>query len=119
MRIHNYKVLKDKRRALRKNQTPAEAQLWKYLRVRQLQGRKFRRQHSIMYFIVDFYCPQEQLIIELDGEYHNDILQKAYDVKRTCLLQKHGFKVIRIKNQDVFNSIEMVLLTIASEFKRQ
>ncbi|MBO6607528.1 endonuclease domain-containing protein [Psychroserpens sp.] len=117
MRIHNYKVLKDKRRALRKNQTPAEAQLWKYLRGRQLQGRKFRRQHSIMYFIVDFYCPQEQLIIELDGEYHNDILQQAYDAKRTCLLQKHGFKVIRFENKDVFESIENVLLEIISAFK--
>ena len=117
MRIHNYKVLKTKRRALRKNQTPAEAQLWKYLRRRKLQDRKFRRQHSIMYFIVDFYCPQEQLIIELDGEYHNDILQQAYDAKRTSLLERHGFTVIRFENKEVFKSIENVLLAIITAFK--
>lgn len=66
--IHNKKELEAYRKELRKRMTPSEAFLWKQLQKGKLKGRKFRRQHSIKNFIVDFYCPQEQLIIELDGE---------------------------------------------------
>ena len=58
---------KEKRRALRQNLTAAEATLWKYIKGRQLQGRKFRRQHPVGPYIVDFYCVEEKLAIELDG----------------------------------------------------
>ncbi|MEW7289257.1 endonuclease domain-containing protein [Aquimarina sp. 2304DJ70-9] len=69
-KTHNKPELKNHRKELRKNLTPAEAFLWKYLQNRKLEGRKFRRQHSIKNYIVDFYCAKEKLIIELDGEPH-------------------------------------------------
>jgi very-short-patch-repair endonuclease len=69
-RIHNRVELKPFRKKLRNNSTSAEATLWTYLKNRQLEGRKFRRQHSIGNYIADFYCPEEQLVIELDGEGH-------------------------------------------------
>lgn len=68
--IHNRKVLKQKRKKLRNNLTPGEASLWKFLQKSQLEGRKFRRQHSVGNYILDFYCPGEKINIELDGEYH-------------------------------------------------
>ena len=77
--IHNKKYLEPFRKELRNNLTPAEAFLWKQLQKRQLKGRKFRRQHSIENFIVDFYCPQEQLIIELDGEIHKNAVAEEND----------------------------------------
>jgi len=72
VRIFNRKNLKPRRKELRNNPTKAEAFLWRYLKNNQLEGRKFRRQTSIKSFIVDFYCPQENLVIELDGEVHFD-----------------------------------------------
>lgn len=69
-KLHNRKHLKDFRKELRNNSTKAESRLWKVLRKRQLEGRKFRRQHSIGNYIVDFYCPEEKLIVELDGAIH-------------------------------------------------
>ncbi len=68
--LHNRKYLKENRKMLRSNLTPAEAELWKHLKSSQLYGRKFRRQHSIGNFILDFYCPSEKLAIELDGQIH-------------------------------------------------
>ncbi len=69
-RIHNRIELKTFRKKLRNHSTSAEAVLWTYLKHRQLDGRKFRRQYSIGNYIVDFYCAEEQLVIELDGEDH-------------------------------------------------
>ncbi|MBT8319810.1 MAG: DUF559 domain-containing protein, partial [Gramella sp.] len=69
-RIHNKKYLERFRKKLRKSLTPAEATLWKHLQNRKLKGRKFRRQHSIVNYIIDFYCPEERLAIELDGQGH-------------------------------------------------
>ena len=116
MKIHNYKLLEQRRKALRSNGTAAEATLWKSLQRKQL-GRKFRRQHSILYFIVDFYCPQEQLIIELDGAYHFKPEQRAYDLKRTKILEELGFKLIRFENKLVFEHLDFVLNEIKSHFK--
>ena len=97
-------------RQMRTSPTPAEAQLWQFLRKQQLGGYKFRRQHRIGAYIVDFYCPQAKLVIELDGEIHND--QKEYDQKRQDDLQALGYTVIRFKNQTVFSEIDSVLATI-------
>ncbi|MEL6536768.1 MAG: DUF559 domain-containing protein, partial [Bacteroidota bacterium] len=69
--LHNRKYLKERRQALRNNLTSAEATLWIFLKGRQLEGKKFRRQPSIGNYIVDFYCPEEQLVIELDGGLHD------------------------------------------------
>ena len=81
-RTHDLGYLKDIRRELRSNMTTAEATLWKVLKNGSLQNRKFRRQHSIGKYIVDFYCPAEQLIIELDGEVHNDPMRSSADAER-------------------------------------
>ena len=115
--IHNRKYLEERRKSLRKNLTPAEAALWKRLQSKKLEGRKFRRQHSIENFIVDFYCPKEKLIIELDGAYHLDFAQQNYDLERTERLEFLGFKVIRFENKLVFEDIEFVLEEISSHFK--
>ena len=115
--IHNRKYLEVWRKKLRNNSTSAEAVLWKSLQGKKLKGRKFRRQHSIFNYIVDFYCPSEKLIIELDGAGHFDIAQQAYDFERTLKLESEGFKVIRFENKIVFEDIELLLAEIESNFK--
>lgn len=80
--LNNRKYLKEFRKELRNNATKAESQLWKTLQKSQLEGRKFRRQHSIGNYIVDFYCPKEKLIVELDGQVHDNIMNEEYDTKR-------------------------------------
>ena len=114
--IHNYKYLEERRKELRKNLTSAEATLWKQLQKSQLNGRKFRRQHSIENFIVDFYCPKEKLIVELDGAYHLGFAQQNYDLERTKRLETLGFKLIRFENKLVFENLPYVLEEISSHF---
>lgn len=115
--IHNHKYLEDRRKELRKNLTPAEATLWKHLQRKQLKGRKFRRQHSIKNYIVDFYCSSERLIIELDGAVHLDFAQQNYDNERTQILQDLGFKILRFENKMIFENLSEVLEEISSAFK--
>jgi very-short-patch-repair endonuclease len=114
--IHNKKSLKEKRKHLRNNGTPAEATLWNLLKAKQLEGRKFRRQHSIENFIVDFYCPSEKLAIELDGEHHFTEEGLAFDKQRDDKLASLGIRVIRIENEDVFRATEAVLSKIKDCF---
>ena len=115
-RIHNKPELKQFRRALRNNSTSAEAVLWTYLKEKQLEGRKFRRQHSIGNYIVDFYCPCEQLVIELDGENHfwEDGLQQ--DINRSNYLHTIGIRVIRFENKWIFEDLEFVLREISNQY---
>ena len=114
--IHNRKYLETRRKELRKNLTSAEATLWKSLQRKQLKGRKFRRQHSIENFIVDFYCPQEKLIIELDGAIHLDFAQQNYDFERMQKLEELGFTVISFENKLVFENLPWVLEKISNQF---
>ncbi|RCW91514.1 endonuclease domain-containing protein [Winogradskyella arenosi] len=116
-KIHSKKELQDYRRALRKNLTPSEAFLWKHLKSRQLQKRRFQRQHSINNYIVDFYCASEKLIIELDGDVHNNPNVQEYDEKRTQYLENLGYRVIRFENRMVFDFLPSVLEEIQSNFK--
>ena len=116
-RIHNNKDAVAYRKELRNKLTPAEAFLWNHLKNRQLEGRKFRRQHSIEKFIVDFYCYEEQLIIELDGEVHNEPKQIAYDDSRTKRLEKLGNRVLRFENKMVFDNLGSVVQEIKENFK--
>ncbi len=116
--LHNRKYLEERRKSLRKSLTPAEATLWKYLQRKQLKGRKFRRQHSIENYIVDFYCVSEKLIIELDGVIHLDFAQQNYDYERTQHLETLGFTIVRFENKLVFENIEEVLEEISSYFKK-
>ncbi|HKV15667.1 MAG TPA: endonuclease domain-containing protein [Reyranella sp.] len=97
-------------RHLRRNATDAERLLWHHLRRRQMDGHKFRRQHSIDPFICDFVCLEKQLVVELDGGQHAD--QMAYDVRRDAFLRSEGFRVLRFWNVDVIARIDDVLRTI-------
>ena len=102
-------------RELRKNQTDAEELLWQLLRRRQLNNLKFRRQHPLKTgFILDFYCAEAKLGIELDGGYHNDTEQQEYDAERTEIVNEYGINIIRFSNEEVLQDTENVLKKIAS-----
>ncbi|WP_194767165.1 endonuclease domain-containing protein [Tamlana sp. I1] len=116
-KIHTLKHLKEKRSDLRQSLTPAEAYLWKHLKSRQFEGRRFNRQHSIKNYIVDFYCSKEKLIIELDGEVHNNALALEKDNERTRFLEGLGFTVIRFENKMVFENLASVFMEIKDNFK--
>ena len=94
---------------LRQQQTDAEQLLWQVLRGRNLEGFKFRRQHPVGGYILDFYCHDANLAIELDGGGHNIENQKLYDEERTKVLSGVGISIIRFWNHDVLNSLESVL----------
>ena len=115
--IKNIGYLKDRRRELRNNLTPAEATLWNELKSGKLADRKFRRQHSIANYIVDFYCPAEKLIVELDGEVHNDAMQSVRDFERDERLKALGNRIIRFENKQMFKDMEGVLRVIADNFR--
>lgn len=117
-RLHANPRHKAFRVQLRKNLTPAETMLWSLLKNRQLDGRKFRRQQSIGPYIVDFYCPEEQLVIELDGQYHFTETQAKADAIRDAWLQQAGFRVLRFENKVVFEATELLLDTIRECFKK-
>jgi very-short-patch-repair endonuclease len=114
--IHNRKDLKSLRQQLRTGMTPAEQKLWAALKNRQLQGRKFRRQQSIGQYIVDFYCPSERLIIELDGPEHTDLPRHEYDQARQQELESFGYGIIRFENRMVFEQLDNVLEAIVQAF---
>ncbi len=116
-RIHNAHYLKDVRKELRNNATPAEAALWSYLKNKKLAGRKFSRQHSIENYVVDFYCSSEKFIIELDGEIHQQAMNVANDADRDARLHELGYKVLRFENKEVLNNINIVLSKIQAVFK--
>jgi len=97
--------------SLRESQTHAEEVLWEELRNKKL-GVKFRRQHPIAKYIVDFYCYKFKLVIELDGEYHNNKQQKSNDDFRTQELRSLGLKVIRFTNAEVLNNLSGVIKSI-------
>ncbi|KAA3613772.1 MAG: endonuclease domain-containing protein [Calditrichaeota bacterium] len=116
-RLHNLKYLEAKRKELRNQATAAEIRLWKALQKRQLAGRKFRRQHSVGKYILDFYCPAERLCIELDGAHYGESIRLEYDEKRTAFLQSIGIRALRFENKLVFEDIESVLNEIQLHFK--
>lgn len=116
MFLHNRKYLKTYRRKLRSNLTLSEARLWKALKGSQLDGRKFRRQHSIGNYIVDFYCPSEKLVIEVDGGYHNDEAVQESDRIRDLFMNEHSIRVLRVPNEAIRYQLDMVLETIRAEF---
>lgn len=96
--------------------TPAEQLLWARLRNQQLADLKFRRQHPIGRFIVDFYCHAQRLIVEIDGPVH--FLQKDQDLARTQYLQARGYRVLRFQNQEVLQDMRCVLQSIQAVCQR-
>ena len=107
-RVHNLKKKKNFRRKLRKNLTTSERIFWNKIRHSQ-SGYKFRRQHSIGPYIVDFYCPKLNIIIEIDGDVHAIEEQIKKDKIREDYLGKLNFKIIRYNNNDIINNIDGVL----------
>ena len=114
--LNNLPHKKEERRTLRHNLTPAEAVLWNNLKSGQLAGRKFRRQHSIGEFILDFYCPQEKLAVELDGAGHYTTSGNLHDAARTDYLNSVGIRVLRFENKLIWSALESVLHSIESNF---
>ncbi len=101
-----------RRRALRKNSTNAEALLWSLLRSRQMAGAKFRRQHEFGPYILDFYCLEHRLAVEVDGGQHFEEAGVRYDEARTRFLSENGVQVLRFTNLEVLNETESVVETI-------
>ncbi|EKE11924.1 MAG: hypothetical protein ACD_14C00071G0001 [uncultured bacterium] len=97
---------------LRRNQTPQEVILWSRLRGNRFHGLKFRRQHSLGRYIVDFVCLDKKLIIELDGWQHKEEKQERYDTVRTEFLESCGFKVLRFWNNEINNNLDGVVFKI-------
>ena len=111
-----WKTLKGFARKNRKAPTPAEAQLWQALRSNQL-GPRFRRQHAIEDYIVDFVCLSAWLVVEVDGEIHQRPEEAEYDDGRTHALQECGFLVVRYSNEAVLNRLPEVLANIERHLK--
>ncbi|MDR1584678.1 MAG: DUF559 domain-containing protein [Prevotellaceae bacterium] len=114
-----YDRLKELAKNHRQNPTPAEDSLWLLLSAKKLYGYKFRRQHIIGDFIVDFVCIEEKLIVELDGKYHENSEIAEYDRLRTEWLKSNGYQVIRFTNDDVFNKTDDVLAKVLETLHTQ
>ena len=99
--------IRSRAKELRKQPTSAEKILWEYLRDRRLLGLKFRRQHPLGTYIVDFYCPAFRLVVEIDGEIHR--YQEVDDQARTDQLEEKGYKVIRFWNFEVEQNLDTVI----------
>ena len=109
---HYTNDLRDKARDLRHTQTDVERALWRLLRSREMAGFKFRRQHPLCGYIVDFVNLEKRLVIELDGSQHQE--QTAYDNARTQTLNEAGFRVLRFWNNELIENREGVLQVILS-----
>jgi very-short-patch-repair endonuclease len=112
--LNNKKSLKEVRKALRNRPTPEEYDLWQRLKGKQLMGKKFRRQHSFGDFILDFYCPEKKLAVELDGSPHFTKEGNQSDLERDAILDSCGIRVIRFENKEVRENIERVLNEIGT-----
>ena len=106
-------TIQERAKQLRREQTPAERKLWSRLRRKQLNGLRFRRQHPIGRYIVDFCCVSQALVVEIDGDTHS--VQEQYDQERTAWLEDRGYRVIRFTNRQVERQIDAVLDAIARE----
>lgn len=111
-------LFKRRARSLRAAQTNAESVLWRHLRNRQLSRWKFRRQHKIDRFVVDFVTLDGKLIVEVDGATHSTDADVKRDSERTRILESLGFQVMRVSNDDVCTNLAGVLDTILNELKR-
>ena len=107
---HLREKLIESARRMRETPTHAEGLLWKKLRKKRLGGFRFRRQHIIYTFIVDFYCPLAKLVIEVDGSVHDD--QEEYDREREEIIENLGYQVLRFRNDQIEREIEAVLAGI-------
>ncbi|KKQ53565.1 MAG: hypothetical protein US74_C0063G0004 [Parcubacteria group bacterium GW2011_GWA2_38_13] len=107
--IFNKNSEKLKRKKLRNNLSEAERIIWYRLKNKQIHGYKFRRQYGVGKYVVDFYCPKAQLVIEIDGDSHYNESAAKYDIKRQEYLESLGLRVIRFTNMEVYKSLEGVI----------
>ena len=110
--IHNERDQKLLRQSLRNNATPAEAILWRALKGKQVDGLKFRRQFGVGPYVLDFYCPELRLGIELDGGVHQTSYTHEYDEMRTRFLKENRIRVLRFENEVVYNNIQGIIEAI-------
>ena len=116
----NDKAHREMRKSLRSNATPAEAALWRALKGRGAGGYKFRRQQGIGPYVLDFYCPELRLCVELDGASHD--YKYEYDEQRTAYLRRQGIRVVRFENEQVWKSVDRIveeIVRIGEEMKGQ
>jgi very-short-patch-repair endonuclease len=117
--IYNNPKRTEKREGLRNEGTAAEAVLWTYLQKRQLLGKKFRRQYSIGPYIVDFYCPECSLVVEVDGARHFSMLREDYELERTRYLLGQGLQILRFENRVLRENAESVLEGIREAIRKR
>lgn len=116
--LFNTLSVRNKSRGLRKNSTEAEKKLWSKLRNKQLNGFRFHRQYGIGLYIVDFYCSQLRLVIEVDGGQHAEDKNYDYDEKRTQYLRTYNIQVLRYWNNEVLQNIDGVIQDILRHVPR-
>ena len=117
--IFNKKECTKKRQQLRKNMTKAEIFLWSKLKRKSLNGLKFRRQYGINNYIVDFYCPELKLAVEIDGSVHSYNSKIISDKKRQNCIESLGIKILRYSNNDVIKNVDSVLNDILTTTGRK
>ena len=115
-KVFNQKEQKTRRQNLRNSVSVVEKILWSKIRNQQL-GVKFRRQHGIGKYIVDFYCPDFQLVIELDGDSHYQSGAQEYDSVRDKFMRAEGLRILRFTNIEVINNLNEVVLAICAVMK--
>lgn len=96
-------------KTLRGNMTKAESLLWEKLKDNQVHNLKFRRQHPIGPYVVDFYCHKIKLVLEIDGGYHSTLEQRQYDLEREGILKFNDLKVVRFTNEQIESELDLVL----------
>ncbi len=104
--------MKSKRKLLRNNMPKAEVVLWSELKGNQLRGYKFRRQHSVGKFVVDFFCPKLKLVIEVDGDSHFLDEKSKQDRERQKYIESQGIRFLRFTNTDIYTNLNGVLTTV-------
>jgi very-short-patch-repair endonuclease len=104
--------LEEAARSMRRQPTSAEDMLWGALQKKQVAGLRFRRQHPVGRFILDFYCPSHRLVVEVDGGVHD--AQQERDAARTQALETHGYRVLRFRNDEVLHDLPSVVSRIAA-----
>jgi very-short-patch-repair endonuclease len=114
MFLYNHPQRKNLRQDLRNAHVPAEVVLWAYLKQRKFMGLKFRRQYGVGPFVVDFYCPEKRIAIELDGDSHFVEGAQAYDQRRTMYITKRNIHLIRFTNQEIRYALDLVLERLAT-----
>jgi very-short-patch-repair endonuclease len=106
------KTVEQAARTMRREPTAAEEMLWSALRKNQVAGLKFRQQHPVGRFVLDFYCPSCKLAVEVDGDIHDE--QPERDAERTKVLERYGYHVLRFRNEQVLRELPKVVQEIAA-----